>query len=153
MADSKDAKWRSRAAIPKPVEGPTEVDVVFEGAAYLVFVEAKLDSDIWEQTTYDPKRNQIVRNMDCVIEEARDRQPLFWMFVKDRLPQFRYSEVIGSYRSNVALLKSRLPHRDFGILAQMVKNIAIIEWRESVPLLPDKPELADVLTEIRRRVE
>ena len=152
MAGSKHAKWRSRADKPKPVEGPTEVDVVFEGATYLVFVEAKLGSDISAQTTYDPLRNQIVRNIDCVIEEACDRKPLFWMFVKDRLPQFRYSEIIDSYRSDVGLLESRLPHRDSGTLAQMVKNIAIVEWRELVPLLPDRPEMTDVLEELRRRV-
>ena len=152
MAGSKQAKWRSRAEIPRPVEGPTEVDVVFEGTAYLVFVEAKLGSNVSEQTTYDPLRNQIVRNIDCVIEEAGDRQPLFWMFVKDRLPQFRFSEIIDSYRSDVGLLKSRLPHRDSGILARIVKNTAIVEWRELVPLLPDRPGLTDVLKELRRRV-
>ncbi len=152
MANSKQAKWRSRADVPRPVEGPTEVDVVFEGARHLVFVEAKLGSDVSEQTTYDPLRNQIVRNIDCVIEEACDRKPLFWMFVKDRLPQFRYSEIIDSYRSDVGLLKSQLPHRDSGLLEQVVKNISIVEWRELVPLLPDRPDLTDVLKEIRRRV-
>ena len=153
MASSKEAEWRKRADIRKPVEGWTEVDAVLEGDEYLVFVEAKLSSDVSEHTKYDPLRNQIERNIDCVIEEAADRQPLFWMFVKDRRPQFRYSKIIEDYRSDVRLLESRLPHRDPGVLAQMVKGIAVVEWRELVPLLPDTPGLTDVLAEIRRRVE
>lgn len=153
MASSKKAAWRERADIPRLVESPTEVDVVFEGAAYLVFVEAKLGSDVSKQTTYDPLRNQIVRNIDCAIEEAGDRQPLFWMFVKDRQPHFRYSGIIDSYHSDVRLLESRLPHRDPGVLARIVKGIAVVEWRELVPLFPDTPGVTDVLKETRRRVE
>ena len=53
----------------------------------------------------------------------------------------------------VRSLVSQLPHRDPRVLARMVKGIAMVEWRELMPLLPDTPELANVLTEIRRRVE
>ena len=153
MASSDNAKWRKRAENPRPVEGPTEVDAVFEGTEYLVFVEAKLGSDVSERTTYDPLRNQIVRNVDCAIEEAGDRQPIFWMFVKDRQPQFKYSNIIDEYRSDVRLLESQLPHRDPAVLARLVKGIAVVEWRELMTLLPDTLELTDLLTEIRRRVE
>lgn len=153
MASSDKTKWRERADNPNPVEGRTEVDVVFEGSEYLVFMEAKLGSDVSEQTKYDPSRHQIVRNIDCAIEEAGDRQPLLWMFVKDRLSQFRYSEIIDEYRSDVRMLESQLPHRDPGVLTRMVKGLAVVEWRELVPLLPNIPELKEVLKEIRRRVE
>ena len=153
MASSDNAQWRKRAENPRPVEGPTEVDAVFEGTEYLVFVEAKLGSDVSERTTYDPLRNQIVRNVDCAIEEAGDRQPIFWMFVKDRQPQFKYSDIIDEYRSDVRLLESQLPHRDPAVLARLVKGIAVVEWRELMTLLPDILELTDLLTEIRQRVE
>ena len=151
MANSNRADWQKRAANPRPVEGPTEVDIVFEGIEFTVFVEAKLGGDVDPDTTYDPCRNQIARNIDCAIEEAGSRQPLFWMFVKDRQPQFSYSQIIDKYRSDVTLLKRLLPHRNTEVLARMIKGIAVIEWRELIPLLPDTPELADVLTEIRRR--
>ena len=153
MARSNNADWRKRAANPRPVEGPTEVDAVFEGAEFLVFVEAKLGSDVSEQTTYDPLRNQIERNIDCVVEEAGDRDPLFWMFVRDRKPQFAYTQIIESYRSDVEVLQARLPHQDAGVLARTAKRMAVVEWRELLALFPDTPELADVVTEIRRRVE
>ena len=57
MASSDKAEWRKRAQNPKPVEGPTEVDAVLDGDDYLIFVEAKLYSDVSERTTYDPLRN------------------------------------------------------------------------------------------------
>ena len=152
MNSSDDVAWRKRAAKPKPVEGPTEVDVVLDGNDYLVFIEAKLHSDISERTTYDPERNQIVRNIDCVIEEAGNRRPYFWMFVRDRHPKFKYSETVARYRTDLRLLASALPHRDPAVLSTVVQWIAIMEWRELLPILPATPELSDVLAELRRRV-
>ena len=152
MADSNDADWRNRAANPRSVEGPTEVDIVFEGTGYLVFVEAKLGSDIAPCTTYDPLRNQVERNIDCVLENAGSRDALFWMFVKERQPEFGYAKVVEAYRSDVGSLQSRLPHRDPKLLARLVENIALVEWRELLPLLPGIPELANVRSEISRRV-
>ena len=153
MANSNDADWRNRAANRRPVEGPTEVDIVFEGSKFLVFVEAKLDSDISMRTTYDPLRNQIERNIDCVLENAGNQDALFWMFIKKRQSEFTYMKVIEDYRSDIGRLQSRLPHRDPKLLARLVENIGLVEWRELVSLLPDSPELVDVRAEICRRVE
>lgn len=152
MADSNDADWRNRAANRRPVEGPTEVDIVFEGPRFLIFVEAKLRSDMSMRTTYDPSRNQIERNIDCVLENAGNRDALFWMFVKERQGEFEYTKLVEAYRSDIGRLQSRLPHRDPKLLARLVENIALVEWRELSPLLPDIPELADVRAEICRRV-
>ena len=153
MASSDNAEWKKRAGNPRPVEGRTEVDAVFEAPEYLVFVEAKLDHDISERTKYDPARDQIVRNIDCAIEEAGARQPFFWMFVKDRKPKFKYSELIDHYRSDLSLLKQKLPHRNPEILKEMVNGLAVVEWRELVSIIPVTPDVADVLGEIRRRVD
>ena len=153
MANSSNAEWRKRADNPRPVEGRTEVDAVFDAPEYLVFVEAKVDHDVSARTKYDPLRDQIVRNIDCAIEEAGARQPFFWMFVKDRKPKFKYSELINRYRSDLPLLKQRLPHRNPEVLKKMAKGLAVVEWRELVSILPDTPDVADVLREIRRRVD
>ena len=149
MEESDNHEWRERAANPRAVEGPTEVDAVLESDEYLIFVEAKLHSPVDQRTTYDPKRNQIVRNIDCVIEEARDRRPYFWMFVRDR---DRHSELIDRYRSDLKALASELPHRDPVDLEQVAGSIAVIEWRELVMLLPATRDLKDVLVELHRRV-
>ena len=151
MANSNNAGWRNRAANQRPVEGPTEVDVVFEGLGLLIFLEAKLSSDISMRTKYDPSRNQIERNIDCVLENAGDRDALFWMFVKERQAESEHSKVLDAYRSETGTLPSRLPHRDPLRLARLVENIALVEWRELFSLIPDSPELADVRAEILRR--
>ncbi|MDE2737271.1 MAG: hypothetical protein OXI72_22940 [Gemmatimonadota bacterium] len=153
MESSDKAEWRKRAQNSKPVEGPTEVDAVLKGDDYLIFVEAKLGSDVSEQTTYDPLRNQIVRNIDCAIEHAGDRRPYFWMFVKDRRPKYRYSVIIDRYRSDPRTLETEMPHRNPEVLACIVRGIAMVEWRELSPLLPDTSELSDVLAELRQRVD
>jgi hypothetical protein len=70
-----------------PVEGATEVDVSQEGSSYLVFVEAKLGSDVSWRTTYDPT----VRNIDCLIETAGSKTPHFWMIVRDKGPSRSYT--------------------------------------------------------------
>ena len=152
MANSNDAYWRKRAENGRPVEGPTEVDIVFEGPKFLVFVEAKLGSDICMRTTDDPSRNQIERNIDCVLENAGNRDALFWMFVRERQAESKYAKVVEAYRSDIGRLQSRLPHRDPKVLARLVENIALVEWRELWSLLPDISELADVQAEIFRRV-
>lgn len=100
MLSSEHAHVVSRAQLLRPVEGKTEIDVVVRGLEYLLFVEAKLGSDISVSTTYDPARNQIVRNIDCVIEESGSTDPLFWMWVKDRESSRMYVQVLRQYRGS-----------------------------------------------------
>ena len=150
LSDKED--WRRRADNPRAVEGPTEVDLVFEGDDYLIFVEAKLHSDISTGTTYDPNRNQIARNIDCLIEQARGREPFFWMFVADRLPTRGYANLIALYRSNPEELHQLLPHRDPGLIDRILENVAVVTWDDLVPLIRDDDQTHQVLGEIRRRL-
>ena len=131
------------------MEGDTEVDVVSEGEAYLIFVEAKLHNGIAERTKYDLKRNQIIRDIDCVIEEAGARLPNFWMFVRGR---DSHAKPIDRYSSEPAALAEELPHRDPGILELVAKSIVVIEWRETLQLVQPSHEIADVLVELHQRV-
>ena len=93
------------------MEGPSEIDLVLSGNGYLIFVEAKLDSDISLRTTYDPARNQILRNIDCLLEEAGDRTPRFWMLAKDRHSTRAYMQLLADYRRDPAAVHALLPHR------------------------------------------
>ena len=121
MASSKEAEWRKRADIRKPVEGWTEVDAVLEGDEYLVFVEAKLSSDVSEHTKYDPcatRSNEI----STVLSR---RLPTTASLLDVRQGSATAIQVFEDHRrlrSDVRLLESRLPHRDPGVLAQMVKE-------------------------------
>ena len=119
------------------MERATEVDIVFDGTEFLVFVEVKLGSDISMETTNDPLRNQIERNIDCVLEDAGDRDALFWMFVKERQPEFACTKIVEACRSHIERFQSGLPHRDSKLLTRLVEDMALVEWRELSPLLPD----------------
>ena len=154
MASSHDAKARDRAGNAKyPVEGRTEVDAVLDGNRYLVFIEAKLLSKVETSTKHDPNRNQIARNIDCVIEHAGEKRPYFWMFVRRRGPgDTGHWEIIDRYRSASSVLAKELPHRDPIELERILRNLAVIEWRELMPLIPAAPELKDALVELYRRV-
>jgi hypothetical protein len=112
MRVSGDTAWVTRSHNPKPVEGASEIDVILRNDALVVFAEAKLGSDISTRTTYDPARNQIVRNIDCVLDQAQGRVPFFWMLVRDTGPGRSYTQVLNHYRSAPDALVRELPHHD-----------------------------------------
>jgi hypothetical protein len=152
MSESGNPEWMARALIPDPVEGPTEVDLVLEGGSYLVFVEAKLDSDLSWRTTYDPNRNQIVRNIDCVIEQAEDREAYFWMFVKDDGPGRGYVQFLERVAEDSSVVAALLPHRDPALVARIARRTATIRWSDLLTLLPTTTELRPVRAELERRI-
>ncbi len=152
MTESDNEMWRSRAVNRRPVEGSTEVDLVFDGTDYLIFVEAKLHSDVSTSTTHDPERNQIVRNIDCLIEEAGNREPFFWMIVRDRDPSRSYMQLIERYRGDPDELHRLLPHRDPVVLKRIAASLAVVVWAELLPLIPNSAELSDTVAELARRV-
>ncbi len=136
------------------MEGRSEIDIQFEGRSYLVFVEAKLGSDISLSTTYDPERNQIVRNIDCVLEVCGKRHPVFWMFVRDRQPTRAYIQLMEQYR-DASKLCCALPHRAATQIKEVTEGLAVVTWADLMNLLSGKnwmsPE-AEVQREIQRRV-
>jgi hypothetical protein len=76
MRTSENPAWRERSLDTNAVEGPSEIDITLEGCGYIVYVEAKLGSDVSVSTTYDPERNQIARNVDCALEVCGKRRPI-----------------------------------------------------------------------------
>jgi hypothetical protein len=130
MLASPNAAWTARAQNADPVEGSSEIDICFDHEKYLIFIEAKLGSDISLSTSYDPERNQIARNIDCVIEEAGDRVPIFWMVVRDLDASRAYVQLMQSYRSDPAILAAILPHRDSGALEVMARNLVVLQWAD-----------------------
>jgi len=98
MLASGNLKWVLRAKVPEPVECPSEIDIVFEHDKFLAVVESKLGSDVSMITKYDPQRNQIIRNIDCLIENAGHRTPIFWMLVRDESPDRAYVQLMNNYK-------------------------------------------------------
>ena len=150
MRKSGIAEWVSRSHNPRPVEGVSEIDLVVKGLRYLIFLEAKLESDISTATTYDPSRNQIIRNVDVLLENCGAREPAFWMVVKDKGPGRAYRQLIHRYRDDPQTLASALPHRDPTIVVRVARNLAIIQWHDLLGCIRQGP--ADVMTELRHRV-
>ncbi len=128
MLSSGNQEWVLRANNPNPVEGSSEIDVIFDHDQFLVYVEAKLGSDVSMSTSYDPQRNQIARNIDCLIENAGNRIPMFWMLVRDEATDRAYVQLMNGYKTDPGLLIRDLPHRNAEILKGIAQNLTILLW-------------------------
>jgi hypothetical protein len=155
MLASGNSELINRAQSPDPVEGSSEIDIAFEHDRFLVFVEAKLGSDVSMKTSYDPVRNQIVRNIDCVLEKSAGREPIFWLLVRDEEPDRAYLQLVNNYKSDPGLLVRDLPHRDVEMLVKIVQNLTILLWsdfRELVCSPGIDVETNAVKQELERRI-
>jgi hypothetical protein len=157
MRSSGDAKWVARSGDPRPVEGMSEIDIILRNAAMLVFAEAKLNSDISSTTTYDPLRNQIVRNVDCVLDQARDLVPMFWMIVRDFGRDRSYAQLINHYRAEPDALVRELPHQDPIRVAALARNLSLILWKDLLPAIVqirdnDDEQMMSIKNELSLRV-
>jgi hypothetical protein len=158
MRVSADPLIVARSKDPKPVEGNSEIDVVIESESFLVYIEAKLEADISMRTTHDPGRNQIVRNIDCVVEAATDRTPHFWMFVRDLGSGRAYVELMRQYRNRPEILFRELPHRDPTVLRELARGLVLVTWRDisagiCEPAPGDSELMLSVKRELRRRIQ
>ena len=155
MRESGNREWVLRAQNPDPVEGSSEIDVTFEHDQFLVFVEAKLGSDISMDTKYDPQRNQIARNIDCLIEKAGDRTPVFWLMVRDEAPDRAYVQLMNAYKADPTILARELPHRDPSKLHEVSRNLTTLLWSDFSELVcgPGWDEISTaVKRELARRI-
>jgi len=159
MRTSINPVWQARSVNPKAVEGSSEIDVIVPGNKHLIFLEAKLRSDVSLRTTYDPKRNQIVRNIDCVatVAEEQKKTPLFWMLARDYAPKRQYVWILDAYKNHPEALVAELPHLPPPALRRLYGNFAVLLWRDILALIedllpPPDAQTATVLGELRRRV-
>jgi hypothetical protein len=153
MRTSENPAWRKRSLDMSPVEGPSEIDITFEGRSYIVYVEAKLGSDVSLSTTYDPERNQIARNIDCLLEVCGQKRPIFWMFVRDLQSTRAYTQLMQRYRIASELNRS-LPHRAAARLEEVGSGLAVVTWSELLALLAGATRVgleAEVQRELHRR--
>jgi hypothetical protein len=155
MLQSGNAEWISRASDPAPVEGSSEIDILFDHDEFLIYVEAKLGSDISMRTTFDPHRNQIIRNIDCLLANAGNRLPAFWMLAKDEEPNRAYVQLMRSYKADPGPLIRHLPHRDPKQLEGIAQNLTILLWSDFEKLvchLGFDPETSKVKQELMGRI-
>ena len=123
-----------------------------------MFAEAKLGSDISATTRYDPARNQILRNIDCVLDQANARAPFFWMLVRDAVQSRSYTQVLNVYRSTPDTLVRELPHHDPTRVVALAKNLSMVLWKDLLRGVvqsinrSDDPEIPSINKELWRRV-
>jgi hypothetical protein len=91
-------------------------------------------------TTYDPRRNQIARNVDCLLEMAGNRSAFFWMLVADRNPSRAYMQVVERYRSEPESLARELSHREPKRVVEVARRMAIVLWRDVLALVRARHE-------------
>jgi hypothetical protein len=157
MQRSDNPDWISRSKQSAPVEGSSEIDIVFENDSLVVFLEAKLGSDISLRTTYDPERNQIVRNIDCLLDQAGARTPRFWMLVRDVGTERAYTQMLGHYRSHPEALVAELPHHVASAVTDVARNLSLVLWSDiaseaTEPRPDDDAQIASIKKELRQRL-
>ena len=157
MRLSGDPAWRLRSFDPKPVEGASEIDITLQNQVLTIFCEAKLRSDISLRTTYDPQRNQIIRNIDCVLEQMACRTPMFWMLVRDIDQHRSCVQILNHYRENPGVLIRELPHHNADSVAALARNLCIVAWRDLMSCVAtaspeDDQERASVKRELWLRI-
>ena len=150
MAQSANPKWVDRATDGRPVEGVSEIDIVFWMNRQIGFIEAKLDADISMKTTYDPQRNQIARNVDCLIERSSGRTPFFWMLTADRGSGRAYTQLVKQYRAKPEILSSELSHRSPEVVHAVARSMAIVVWKDALPII--RNEFEQIWIEIEARI-
>jgi len=136
LQESGILRCRERAKLGKRLEGPTEVDLVIDTPKILAFVEAKYLSDIDCQTTYDPCRDQISRNLDVGSYQAEKqiKKSLFILltpeyYERSRLYWYRMQECM----KDPDRIKERLPYRSINF-EELSKSIGWVLWRDIIEI-------------------
>jgi hypothetical protein len=69
--------WQRQHKPIGSIEGSTEVDLVIESEASVVFVEVKMAAEPSSGTKADPERNQLIRNLDVGYSCAKQERKAF----------------------------------------------------------------------------
>ena len=111
-------------------EGETHVDLTIETSSKLIFIEAKYKADISRNTTHDPNRDQIIRNIDVGSWAAKKRAKTFY-FALLTLKTNRYSiDKLHHYKSNPSNIIDQIGsyRKDIEDYAVLCENIHVIYW-------------------------
>jgi len=114
-------------------EGDSEIDIIIDTELFVWFIEAKYRSDISERTTNDPKRNQIIRNIDVGSWYAGIRDFYFSLLYLDEKYSQKGIALIKVYDNNKQIILDHLPHRVDSLFN--VNKIGGFTWRDVSEIL------------------
>ncbi len=131
------AKKKDSSEFRENLEGATHVDAyIFNPKTkFRVFIEAKYLSDISYDVSYDMARNQIARNIDCMLDDS-EYKSLFMLvtpqFFIDNPRTRLYGFKMTEYKADGELLQLDLPHRalDKETKLNLPKQLAWVSWEE-----------------------
>lgn len=123
--------WRN--APPPPAllqsgdEGISEIDILIENPHWVLFIEAKLTSDISLGTTTRPERDQILRNLDVGSFYAGVRDFYFALLVQDLELSPQGASRLAEYTDR-QVLRAKLPHRQDGL--PNLRAMGMLTWAQ-----------------------
>jgi hypothetical protein len=136
LESSKVLKHRERVKVGRRLEGPTEVGLVVETPKILAFIEAKHLSDIDCQTSYDPYRDQISRNLDVGSYQAEKKGKKFFFFLltpdyheRSRLYWYKMRD----YMEDPERIREKLPYRSIDF-EELSRSIGWILWKDVIEI-------------------
>jgi len=134
--------WQEVPPPPKrPVrEGNTQVDLILETSETIIFIEVKYRSEISLSTTYDPERDQIIRNVDVGSYVAKEKGKNFYFLLLLPSSNDISIQTLTGYRNNPSLVKEKIGDyrddiKDFNSLA---KHMSSLYWEDILKLLKNK---------------
>lgn len=114
-------------------EGRSEVDLTIETPSALLFIEAKLHSQVSRPKS---KRNQVIRNIDVGSWHAKQKNKDFYFFLLT--PEKHQTDLILTYQDSDNLI-DELSHRKDAIDYHMLSShIFHIHWETIIDLLQDR---------------
>jgi hypothetical protein len=133
------------------LEGHTQLDALLlsRSTGFAWHFEAKVLSDIACKTTFDGLRNQLARNLDCMVHpspqegplKARDPTRSFLALLTPRL--FRenwesrlYGHLLRQYQADAKALKRDLPHLDMAVCEGLRARIGWLTFEDIQSVAP-----------------
>ncbi len=150
---------KSAASRKLALEGATHLDALLinSSTGFALHFEAKVLSDVDAKTTHDPLRNQLARNIDCLLDEpgtnkvltARRPDRSFMALLTPEL--FRtnqhsrlYGHLYDEYKTTPGALALDLPHRAPELCASASRRLGWLTFEDVRAELPGScPWLAD----------
>lgn len=134
------ARRRGSDEVRPNLEGATRADAVVSNpdTGARVLFEAKVLSDISGTVSYDALRNQLIRNIDVMLDDACSWFVLLTPELFRANPTSRlYGHLMQQYRDGTAALRRDLPHRSPEELAGVPGRLGWLTFEDVARLVPD----------------
>lgn len=135
----KKSEIERRVAADLPFEEPVEIPLCVETPEWLLGVEAVFKGNLRPHTTYDARRDAVLRLVDAGSHAASKRGKRFFALVLCTDPRglnLETARLVERYRGRPDHLAAALPHRgDAEVVHATADAIMLLRWRDLGALL------------------